>query len=65
MGAARTRLRAWPLKPSERAVMRAAQQQVERVLREGLTDEQKAQLRAELSAPIAPRQSCLPLQVKP
>lgn len=44
--------------------MRAAQQQVERVMREGMTDEQRVQLRAALDAPASPRQTSLPLQVK-
>jgi hypothetical protein len=64
VGTARNRLKQWPLKPSERAAMRAAQQQVEHMLREGMTAEQRAQARAALDVPSNPRQSSLALQVK-
>lgn len=65
MGITRSRLRQWPINQQQRAAMLAAQQQVERVLREGMTDEQRAQVREALDAPIKSPQARLPLQVKP
>ena len=44
--------------------MRAAQQQVERIYRDGLTPEQRAQARAALDASAQPMQADLPLRVK-
>jgi hypothetical protein len=64
VGTARAGLRRWPLKPSERAAMRAAKEHVARISATGPTPEQVAQARAELQAPELPRQPQLPLKVR-
>lgn len=56
MGTACARLKPWPLNARERALMRAAQERVERILREGVTPEQVSQAQAELAALDLPRQ---------
>ena len=65
MGTARAGLKRWKLKPSERAAMRAAVEQITRVFAEGVTPEQVAQARAELQALNEPRQPQLMLKVRP
>lgn len=50
MAATRTGLKPWPLKPSERAALRAAIEHVECIQRNGVTPEQVAQAQADLQA---------------
>jgi len=59
VGTARVRLRQWPLNARERALLRAAQEQVSRMLAEGVTEQQQAEARAALEAMNAPRQGAL------
>ena len=65
MGTARARLTPCPFKPSERAAMLAAVEQISRALTRGVTPEQVAQARAELQALNTPRQPQLPLKLCP
>lgn len=58
-------LRRWPISPSQRAAMRAAQEHVDRVLRQGTTAQEQARARAEIEAARQPRQPQLPLKVRP
>lgn len=55
MGTARARLKC-PLNSRERALMRAAQETVSRMLTEGVTPQQQAEARAALDALNLPRQ---------
>lgn len=63
MGATRAGLKRWPLKPSERAAMRAAQERVAAMLSAGVSDQDKAQARAALRRMDEPRQPQLALKV--
>jgi len=65
VGTARVRLKPCPLKPSERAAMRAAVNQITQALTHGVTPEQLAQAHTELQALNAPRQPQLPLKGRP
>lgn len=51
-----------PLSSRERAILRAAQERVERVLAQGMTAEERAQVIAELQEPPATRQGALALR---
>lgn len=63
MVTARARLKPWPIKPAERAAMRAAQQAVAAIFAHGTTEQQRQQALAELLACDNPRQPSLPLKV--
>lgn len=59
----RVGLKRCPITPPQRAAMRAAMQQVQRIFDHGVTPEQQAQARAALDALATPRQRQLPLKV--
>jgi hypothetical protein len=59
VGTACARLKRWPLNARERALLKAAQEQVSRMLSEGVTEQQQAEARAALAAMNAPRQGAL------
>lgn len=56
-------LKPWPISNQQRAAMCAAMQQVERILEQGVTPQQRAQARAEIAASCQPRQPQLALKV--
>lgn len=56
-------LKRWPISTRQRAAMRAAMLQVERIFQQGVTPEQQAQARAEIEASAQPRQPQLALKV--
>lgn len=56
-------LRRWPISNPQRAAMRAAMQEVERIFAQGVTPAQQAQARAEIEASCEPLQPQLGLKV--
>lgn len=50
-----------PLSAQERAALRAAQERVARIFEQGITDEERAQILAELQRPPQARQASLRL----
>lgn len=50
-----------PLSAQERATLRAAQERVARIFEQGITDEERAQILAELQRPQQARQASLRL----